>query len=145
MIGLSRRLVVSLASLAAVLAVVGALAAAGGEADAATCQTGGAVGANNANAYNAGYYDGLCGQYVYFGFGYNYNGYCANSAAYARAAGVGTAGTGQCAAGNVYNYYAGGYHSQCRYWEYYNFGFDRNGYCSLANQYVSAGACGACM
>lgn len=137
----SRRIVTATAALAAALALGFAVA---GSADAAVCATGGAAGAGNANAYNAGYYDGLCGQYVWFGYGYNFNGYCANAASYAHAAGVGTTATGVCSSGNVYNYYAGGYHSQCRYWEYYNRGFDLNGYCSLANTYVSSGGCSAC-
>ena len=137
----SRRLTTGIAALAAACALA---VAADRAVEAATCTTGGAVGTGNANGYNAGYYDGLCGQYVWYGYGYNYNNYCANAGAYAHAAGIGTAGTGTCAAGTVYNYYAGNYHSQCRYWEYYGRGYNLNGYCSAANQYASAGQCTAC-
>jgi hypothetical protein len=136
----SSRLVSSFA-LAAALAVT---ALSGAPADAAQCTTGGAVGAGNAAAYNAGFYDGQCGQYVWFGYGYNYNGFCANAAANAHAAGIGTVATGTCATGTVYNYYAGGYHAQCRFGEYYGHGFNQNSTCSIAMQYVSAGQCTGC-
>lgn len=108
------------------------------------CQTGGPAGAHNQSAYNAGYYDGLCGDYLWFGYGYNYNSYCSTAAYYATSQGIGTAGTGVCANGNSYNHYAGAYHGECRYWEMSGFGFDYDGYCTIANEWASAGACTGC-
>jgi hypothetical protein len=133
------------ALLVAASLTLGLVAANHTDAQAAACQTGGAAGSNNLSAYNAGYYDGLCGQYIWFGYGYNYNNYCSLASYYAASQGIGTTGTGVCANGTYYNNYAGGYHGQCRYWEYYGFGFDHNGYCSLAATYVSAGACSGCL
>lgn len=119
-------------------------APAGPGAPAPACRTGPAVGAGNQTGYYTGYYDGLCGQFVMQGYGYNYGGYCANAAYYAQYGGLGTTSTGVCAGGLSANYYAGAFHSQCRSAEYTYGIYDHLGSCTSSNTYASAGACTGC-
>ncbi|PYQ55324.1 MAG: hypothetical protein DMF78_02420 [Acidobacteria bacterium] len=101
-----------------------------------------AAGVGNSNAFNAGYYDYLCGYYKY-SYGYDY-GYCSLAVASASSAGVSTAGTGTCSGGTVYNYYAGLYDYYCRYYEYNGYGYDYGSYCYWSSYYASTGGCTGC-
>ena len=98
-----------------------------------SCSGGGAcqispAGANNINAYYAGVYDYYCTLYG--------TAYCQAAASYAAAFGghVLATGSGSCSNAGLYDYY-------CRVYEYYGYGWDYGGYCSLANSSAVSGQC----